>query len=123
MPTAQFNGTVLVTRADTPIYQASFGFADRERQLANAAETKFIAFSVNKPMTAVLVFQLIDGGKLALDDRLDRFFVNLVGKPAGGITVRQLLSHTSGIEEIIERHPDRRITPQDLEAAIVQRRG
>ena len=119
----EFNGTVLITRADTPIYQASFGFADRERQLANAAETKFVAFSVNKPMTAVLVFQLIDSGKLALDDRLDHFFANLVGKPAGGITVRQLLSHTSGIEEIIERHLDRRITAQDLEAAVVRDAG
>lgn len=119
----EFNGTVLVTRADTPIYQASFGFADRERQVANAADTKFVAFSVNKPVTAVLVFQLIGDGKLALDDRLDHFFVNLAGKPAGGITVGQLLAHTSGMEEIIERHLDRRITPQDLEAAVVRDAG
>ncbi|HEU5136917.1 MAG TPA: serine hydrolase domain-containing protein [Steroidobacteraceae bacterium] len=119
----EFNGTVLVTRADEPIYQGSFGFADRERQQAITAETKFVAFSVNKPMTAVLVFQLIDAGKLALDDRLDHFFANLSGRPAGGITVRQLLSHTSGIEEIIAKHPDRRITPQDLEAAVVKDAG
>jgi CubicO group peptidase (beta-lactamase class C family) len=119
----EFNGTVLVTRADTAIYQASFGFADRERQLANAAESRFVAFSVNKPMTAVLVFQLIENGKLALSDRLDHFFANLADKPAGGITIAQLLSHTSGIEEIIERHQDRRITPQDLEAAQVRDAG
>jgi CubicO group peptidase (beta-lactamase class C family) len=119
----EFNGTVLVTRGDAIVYQASFGFADRDRKVANAADTKFLAFSVNKPMTAVLVFQLIDGGKLRLDDRLDRFFPNLTGKPAGAITLRQLLSHTSGIEEIIDRHRDRRITPRDLEAATVRAAG
>jgi CubicO group peptidase (beta-lactamase class C family) len=119
----EFNGTVLVTRGDASIYQAGFGLADRERNLANAAATKYLAFSVNKPLTAVLVFQLIDGGKLRLDDRLDLYFPNLSGKPTGAITVQQLLSHTSGIEEVIERHRDRRITAGDLETAIVRDAG
>jgi CubicO group peptidase (beta-lactamase class C family) len=119
----EFDGTVLVTREDAPIYQASFGLANRERNLANTAQTKFLAFSVNKPMTAVLVFQLIERGKLTLADRLERFFPNLLGKPAGAITVGQLLTHTSGIEEIINRHHDRRIASEDLETAIVRDAG
>jgi CubicO group peptidase (beta-lactamase class C family) len=114
---------VLVTRDGAPLYEASFGLADRERNVANAADTKFVAFSVNKPVTAVLVFQLVDAGKLKLKDRLDHFFANLAGKPAGAITIRQLLAHTSGIEEIIDRHRDRRITPADLEAAVVRKPG
>src|SRR5262245_40610375 len=100
----EFDGAVLVTRDGTPIYGASFGFADRERKIGNTADTKFIAFSVNKPVTAVLVFQRIEAGKLRLEDRLDHLFANLAGKPAGAITIRQLLAHTSGIEEIINRH-------------------
>jgi CubicO group peptidase (beta-lactamase class C family) len=118
-----FDGTVLVTRDHAVVYESSFGFADRERRLANSAQTKFLAFSLNKPMTAVLVFQLIETGRLRLADRLDRLFPNLVGKPAGAITVEQLLSHTSGIEEIIERHRDRRIAPTDLETAVVRDAG
>ena len=118
-----FDGSVLVTRGGVPVYRASFGLADRERKLANAADTKFLAFSVNKPMTAVLVLQLVESGKIALEDRLDRFFPNLAAKPAGAITLRQLLAHTSGIEEVIERHLDRRITPVDLETALVSDAG
>jgi CubicO group peptidase (beta-lactamase class C family) len=119
----EFNGNVLVTRGDTVVYQASLGAADRARSIANTAETKFLAFSVNKPMTAILVFQLIESGSLRLDDRLDRFFPNLAARPAGAITLRQLLTHTSGIEEVISRHRDRRIDARDLETAVVKGAG
>jgi CubicO group peptidase (beta-lactamase class C family) len=40
----EFNGNVLVTRDGAVVYQASFGAADRERNIANAADTKFLAF-------------------------------------------------------------------------------
>ena len=119
----EFNGNVLVTRGDAIVYQASFGAADRARNIANGADTKFLAFSVNKPMTAILVFQLIESEKLRLDDRLDRFFPNLAGRAAGAITLRQLLTHTSGIEEVISRHRERRITAQDLETVAVKAAG
>ena len=112
MPTANSAATCssrVAMRSSTRPASAS---ADRARSIANAADTKFLAFSVNKPMTAILVFQLIEGEKLGLDDRLDRFFPNLVGRVAGAITLRQLLTHTSGIEEVISRHRDRRITAQ-----------
>ena len=119
----EFDGSVLVTRGDAIVYQASFGAADHARNIANAANTKFLAFSVNKPMTAILIFQLIEIGSLRLEDRLDRFFPNLAARPAGAITLRQLLTHTSGIEEVISRHRDRRITAQDLEIAAVKDAG
>lgn len=85
----EFNGVVLVTRGNAIVYHRSFGLADRENAIPNAADTTFLAFSVNKPLTAVLVFQLIENGKLRLDDPLDRFFSNLASKPAGDITLRQ----------------------------------
>jgi len=119
----EFDGNVLVTRGDAIVYQASFGLADSARNVANTTDTKFLAFSVNKPITAILVFQLIESGKLRLDDRLDHFFPNLAGRAAGAISLRQLLTHTSGIEEVISRHRDRRITARDLEAAVVKNPG
>ena len=71
-------------------------------------------------MTAILVFQQIDAGKLRLTDTLESLFPTLTGRPAGKITLQQLLTHTSGISEIISNHLDRRITPQDLERATVK---
>jgi CubicO group peptidase (beta-lactamase class C family) len=118
-----FDGSVLVTRGDVVLYQGSYGMADEQARVANSGDTRFLAFSVNKPVTAVLVFQQIEAGKLALDQRLASVFANLAGKPAGAISVAQLLSHTSGIEEVISAHRDRRITAADLESARVVHPG
>ena len=51
--------------------------------------------SISKTLTAALVLQLRDEGKLALDDLLDR---HLPGVPVGGVTLRQLLGHVSGMQ-------------------------
>jgi CubicO group peptidase (beta-lactamase class C family) len=120
---AGFNGSVLVTRGGAVLYQGSFGMADQRRGIANVDATRYLGFSVNKPMTAVLVFQQIEAGKLSLDRRLDGVFPQLVGKPAGAITIAQLLSHTSGVEEVISAHQDRRITPEELATARVSNAG
>jgi CubicO group peptidase (beta-lactamase class C family) len=115
----KFSGTALVTRKGETIFEGSFGFADREKKLPNLATTRFLVFSIAKPFTAVLVFQQIDAGKLHLGDTLASVFPNLVGKPAGALTLQQLLTHTSGINEVMSAHRDRRITARDLEAATV----
>lgn len=119
----KFNGTVLVTRKDQTIYERSFGLADAEKNNANTADTRFLAFSVVKPLTAVLVFQQLEAGKMRLTDTLESFFPNLKGKRAGRLTLQQLLTHTSGIAEVISDHRDRRITPRDLESAGVKDGG
>ncbi|MFG6416788.1 serine hydrolase domain-containing protein [Roseateles sp. DC23W] len=120
---AGFNGSVLVTRGGAVLYRASFGMADQQRGSANVDATRYLGFSVNKPMTAVLVFQQIEAGRLSLDRRLDGVFPHLVSQPAAAITIGQLLSHTSGVEEIISAHQDRRITPADLATARVANTG
>ncbi|MGC4755773.1 serine hydrolase domain-containing protein [Micromonospora trifolii] len=55
--------------------------------------------SISKTMTATLIMQLRDAGRLALDDRLEQ---HLPGTGVGALTVRQLLGHASGIQ----REPD-----------------
>jgi CubicO group peptidase (beta-lactamase class C family) len=63
------------------------------------ADTQYRIGSISKTMTAALVTQLRDEGRLALDDPLER---HLPGTPAGGLTLRQLLSHVAGLQ----REPD-----------------
>ncbi|MEU3456792.1 serine hydrolase domain-containing protein [Micromonospora sp. NPDC006766] len=55
--------------------------------------------SISKTMTAVLVMQQRDAGRLALDDPLDK---HLPGTPVGALTLRQLLGHAGGLQ----REPD-----------------
>jgi CubicO group peptidase (beta-lactamase class C family) len=78
-------------------------------------DTQFRLGSITKTFTAALVLRLRDEGHLALDDLLYR---HLPGTPLGGVTLRQLLSHTSGLQ----REPDgdwwERAAGPDLDAFL-----
>jgi CubicO group peptidase (beta-lactamase class C family) len=63
------------------------------------ADTQYRIGSISKTLTAALVMQLRDAGRLTLDDPLDR---HLPGTPMGSVTLRQLLSHVAGLQ----REPD-----------------
>lgn len=72
-----------------------YGFADLEGRVPATERTVFRIGSVTKEFTAAAVLLLADQGKLSIDDPLAK---HLPGFPrAGEVTLRQLLSHTSGI--------------------------
>jgi CubicO group peptidase (beta-lactamase class C family) len=118
----ELNGNVLITRGAKVLYERSFGTADLASGRANAADTRFAIASISKPFTAVLVMQLMEAGELTPETRLEKIFPELAGKPAGELSVHQLLTHTSGIPEIISRDPRKRITSQDL-ASLTPKTG
>ncbi|MBA2559382.1 MAG: beta-lactamase family protein [Propionibacteriales bacterium] len=60
-----------------------------------AADTQFLIASISKTFTAVLVMALRDEGKVTLDDTLDQ---HVRDSQHGGVTIRQLLSHVSGMQ-------------------------
>ena len=59
-------------------------------------DTPFLLGAISKSFTALAVMQLVEAGKVDLDAPIARYLPEFVGKPAGAITVRQLLGHTSG---------------------------
>lgn len=59
-------------------------------------DTPFLTGSISKSFTALAVMQLVEAGKADLDARLSDYLDGFAGHPAGAITIRQLLSHTSG---------------------------
>jgi CubicO group peptidase (beta-lactamase class C family) len=77
---------------------AGYGLANVEHQVPVKPETIFQSGSVGKQFTALAVMLQVEAGKLALDDPLTRFYPEA---PAGWdrITVRHLLTHTSGIAD------------------------
>lgn len=97
-----FAGNVLIADKGEIIYKKCFGMADTEKNIQNTDGTKFLIASVSKPITAILVLQLIDSGKLRSDDTIDKFFTIADPKP-GKVTIHQLLTHTSGINEFINK--------------------
>ena len=92
----EINGNVLVTENERVIYQKSFGYADFDVQRLNNAESEFNLASISKTFTATAILQLKEKGKLALDDKFAKYFPDF---PYPAITVRQLLSHSSGLTD------------------------
>jgi CubicO group peptidase (beta-lactamase class C family) len=88
-----------VVRDGVMVHFGGFG-TDPATGEAPTRDTQYRIGSITKTLTAVLVMQLRDEGKLALDDLLYR---HLPGTPVGSaITLRQLLGHVSGLQ----REPD-----------------
>ena len=93
------NGCVLVAERRDILYQKSFGYADVQNKIENTENTLFQLASVSKTVTSLAVLQLVEKKKLALSDKLIQYFQ---GFPYPEITIRQLLSHTSGLPDYYE---------------------
>jgi CubicO group peptidase (beta-lactamase class C family) len=91
-----FSGSVLVAVGDEVALAKGYGIADAKTGAPCAAETTFDLGSLSKPITALVVLELAERGTLKLDDRLERFFPG-TPKDKQGITLHQLLAHTSGL--------------------------
>ncbi len=74
------------------------GDADRSTGIAVGVETQFRLASSNKMFTAVAILQLVQDGRLSLDDTIGKHLPDYPNKAvASSVTVRELLSHTSGL--------------------------
>ena len=89
---------VAVIRVGRVIAAKGYGEANVEHHVPVTAQTVFQSGSVGKQFTSAAIMLLVEDGKIALTDSITKFFPNA---PATwrGITVRHLLSHTSGIPD------------------------
>lgn len=89
-----------VARSDGPVSLHAAGLARWEpRPAAAAADTVYLLASVTKPFTATAVLQLAERGRLLLDDPVARHLPEFGAAGKEAVTVRQLLAHTSGLDE------------------------
>jgi CubicO group peptidase (beta-lactamase class C family) len=63
-------------------------------------DTPIQAGSITKSVTALAVMQLVEAGQVDLDAAVAQYLDGFAGQPAGEVTVRQLLSHTSGLSTL-----------------------
>ena len=90
-----FSGTVLIMRHDSILLQKAYGWADYELEVDNTVNTKFTLASITKHVTAIAIMQLVERGKLSVNDRLNKFIPDF---PKGEtISIHMLLTHTSGL--------------------------
>jgi CubicO group peptidase (beta-lactamase class C family) len=97
-----FNGAALVALNGKTIYQMAYGYADFSLQRLNDTHTAFALGSVSKIFTATAILQLQEKGRLQLDAPFSFYFPTF---PYPAITLRHLLTHTSGLPdyEIFEK--------------------
>ena len=87
---------VLVARGDRVLYRGARGLADLDAGTPMDVDDTFRIGSVTKQVAAAGLLKLVEAGKVSLDDPLAKY---LPGYPGGtGISVRQLLNHTSGVK-------------------------
>lgn len=83
----------------------TYGYADRERGLRTDKETLFRIASISKPITGTALFQLVDQGKINIDADISLYLgfrLRNPRYPGIPITLRHILTHTSGIEDTEE---------------------
>jgi CubicO group peptidase (beta-lactamase class C family) len=94
----RFSGAVLVAKDGRPLYQRSFGPANRAWRARNRLDTRFNLASMTKMFTAVAVAQLVERGKLSFDETVGQVLPDYPNQEvAERVTVGQLLAHTSGL--------------------------
>ncbi|WP_338870137.1 serine hydrolase domain-containing protein [Spirosoma sp. SC4-14] len=121
-----FNGSILVAEQGKIIYQKSVGYADVNRHMKNTDTAQFNLASLSKPFTAIAVLQLVQKGKLKLDDPLITYFPDF---PYSSVNIRHLLTHTSGLpslerqeDDYIKAHPDEFISAQTVYAHLIEQK-
>lgn len=101
-PTAGMS--VAIWQRNELIFAKAYGFADLEHRIPSLVEGMYKVGSVTKQFTVTAILQLVERGKLSLNDELTKFFPDF---PVGGrhITITELLNHTSGIKSFTELEP------------------
>lgn len=92
---------VIVAKDGQVVYRKAKGLADREANTAMKEDAIFRLASMSKPITSAVCLALVDKGKLRLDDAVSKYLPDFKplgpdGQPAE-ITIKQLLTHTSGL--------------------------
>jgi CubicO group peptidase (beta-lactamase class C family) len=104
------NVSILIKKDNKEIYRHHHGFADIESEISVSEKTVYRIYSMTKPVTGVAIMQLVENGQLRLNDKVSKYipafkntkvinleFQDYVVKPKREITIRDLLTHTSGL--------------------------
>ena len=119
----EFNGSVLLVDQGKVIYQKSFGYADFSKKIKNSNSSLINIASISKTFTAIAVLQLKEKKKLDLNETFAKYFPEF---PYPEITIKQLLSHTSGLpdnealfDSLVTKNPAKIFTNSDIIPALL----
>ena len=100
-----FSGSVLISQHGHVLLSKGYGFADRAQKTPNGPRTRFAIGSITKQFTAAAVLLLEVQGKLKVGDLICKYIAQCPTAWAD-ITIKELLTHTSGIPDYVTTLPD-----------------
>lgn len=105
-----FVGTALIVKNNKVYYQQGFGYADKADNRKNNANSLFQIASIQKSLTATLLMQQVDKGKVNLDDKIGKYYPGIKG--GDEITIRSMLDMHSGFYP--GKAPDKMMSDKQL---------
>jgi CubicO group peptidase (beta-lactamase class C family) len=93
-----FNGTILISQNNEVTYRKSLGYANFDTKELLKPESSFYLASVSKQFTTMAVMILKERGKISYEDKLSSFFPDFP-EYANEVTIRHMMTHTSGIPD------------------------
>lgn len=125
--------TAAIVFADGQLISLASGYADKEEKIAMPLGGQMLLGSVGKIFVSAVTLQLVDEGKLQLEDKVSKYFQGTAWfkdlPNAEDLTVHSLLNHTSGLPryvfapafvEAIEKNPMRSWAPAECLAIIAK---
>jgi CubicO group peptidase (beta-lactamase class C family) len=97
--------SVMVLRDGMPVFRRSYGMADLEHAVAATPATNYRLASMTKQFTAAAILLLAEDGRLSIDDPVRKWLPTLPDA-AAAVTLRHLLTHTSGLIDYEDLIPD-----------------
>ncbi|GAB2779938.1 serine hydrolase domain-containing protein [Salinimicrobium soli] len=88
-------GGIAIHKNGKPVYQYNIGYGDISKNIEAHPRTKYRIGSISKSITAAMILQLVEEGKLSLEAKLSKFYPEIPN--AAKITIEDLLRHQSGI--------------------------
>lgn len=95
-----FNGTILVSQKGKTKYSKAYGYSDFAKKTPLKLDDPFVILSNSKQITAVLILQEVEKGKIVLITPIKKYLPNLKQPWTSTVTVENLLNHTSGIVDL-----------------------
>lgn len=97
-----FSGVVIVAKNEHPVFKYTGSYANLDYKIPNSLTTRYNLSNITHIITATLIMQFIEEGKLSRFDFIKKHLPNLPIAISEQITIHHLLTHTSGIKNYYE---------------------
>ncbi|MCF2876514.1 MULTISPECIES: serine hydrolase domain-containing protein [unclassified Tenacibaculum] len=112
--------SLAILKGDSILYRKNFGRANIEHNVPIKNESIFRVYSLTKPIIAVAIFQLIEKGKLSLEDKVGKY-IEGIPESWKSIELEYLLTHSSGLPDMSSFPEIEKLTEGEVKEAVFKR--